>query len=238
MDQSATAPAEKPAAPDNSPLGATIVDDLVMIALAAVSVLLLCFEIVADQTPEQMAVLETVDALICAIFLGEFCVRFAKAPDRRVFVRRHWWELLAAIPINSYTTQLLRGVNLLRMVRLVRLLRLIRFVVRLKILLDNSARFAEKTYLVYVATLAAAVIAFGTLGFHYMEAGHNPNVKSLWDSFWWTIVTITTVGYGDIYPVTTGGRILAIFLMIGGITTFSASTAAIAAHLIRQDNNC
>ena len=68
-----------------------------------------------------------------------------------------------------------------------------------------------------------------------MEAGHNENVKSLWDSFWWTIVTITTVGYGDIYPVTTGGRILAIFLMLGGIATFSAATATIAAHLIERN---
>lgn len=106
--------------------------------------------------------------------------------------------------------------------------------VRLRIILNASARFAEQTYLIYIATVGGMVIMAGALGFHYMEAGVNPNVHSLWDSFWWTVVTLTTVGYGDIYPVTTGGRILAIFLMLGGIATFSAVTATIGAYLVNK----
>ena len=227
---------EAPPSPqeNSSPLGTTIVDDVLMIALALVSVFLLCFEVLADQTPSQMQALEAADIAISMIFLAEFCIRLAKAPRKKLFLRRHWWELLAAIPITSETTQLLRGLNLLRLVRLIRLLRLIRFLVRLKIILDATSRLAHATHLIYAATIAGIIIMSGALGFHYMEAGHNPNVKSLWDSFWWTIVTITTVGYGDIYPVTTGGRILAIFLMLGGIATFSTVTALIAAHIVRS----
>lgn len=75
------------------------------------------------------------------------------------------------------------------------------------------------------------------LGFYYMEVNVNENVSSLWDAFWWTVVTITTVGYGDIYPVTTAGRILAIALMLGGIGTFSSITAAIAAYTISKNKN-
>lgn len=209
-------------------------DDILMISLSLVSVLLLFFEVLATHTPQQNHVLELADVCIASIFLLEFCVRLVRSPNRLLFVRAHWWELLASIPITSSTTQVLRGLNLLRVFRLIRLLRLIRLVVRLKILLSASARLAEQTYLIYICTLASIVIISGALGFHYMEAGVNPNVHSLWDSFWWTIVTITTVGYGDIYPVTTGGRILAMFLMLGGIATFSAVTATISAHLIRK----
>jgi voltage-gated potassium channel len=226
-------PAPSHPAPSHG-LGATIADDVLMVLLALVSVFLLCFEVLSEHTPEQLRAFEVADTAICAVFLAEWCWRLAWASDRRTFVKKHWWELLAAIPFTTETTQALRGLNVLRVFRLIRLLRLIRFLVRFKILLNATARFAEHTYLVYLGTLGGIVVMSGALGFHYMEAGHNPNVKSLWDSFWWTIVTITTVGYGDIYPVTTGGRILAIALMMGGVATFSAITATIAAYLVNR----
>lgn len=208
--------------------------DALMIALALVSVFLLFFEVLAEHTPAQTRSLEIADLSIASIFLGEFSFRLYHAPNRRLFWRKHWWELLASIPFTSETTQVLRAFNLLRLFRLMRLLRLIRFAVRFKILLDSSARFAQQTYLIYICTSLGVVILAGALGFHYMEAGVNPNVHGLWDCLWWTIVTITTVGYGDIYPVTTGGRVLAIFLMLGGIATMGAATAAITAYVIER----
>ena len=208
--------------------------DALMIVLSLVSVFLLFFEVLADHSPAQTRSLELADLSIAFIFLGEFSVRLYRAPKRALFLRNHWWELLASIPFTSETTQLLRTFNLLRIFRLVRLLRLIRFAVRFKILLDASARFAQQTYLVTICTIVGMVILAGALGFHYMEAEVNPNVHGLWDSFWWTIVTITTVGYGDITPVTTGGRVLAIFLMLGGIATMGAATAAITAYVIER----
>ena len=208
--------------------------DALMIALSLVSVGLLFFEVLADHSPAQTRSLELADLAIAFIFLGEFSVRLYRAPKKSLFLRKHWWELLASIPFTSETTQVLRAFNLLRLFRLMRLLRLIRFAVRFKILLDNSARFARQTYLVYICTTAGLVILSGALGFHYMESEVNPNVHGLWDSFWWTIVTITTVGYGDITPVTTGGRVLAILLMLGGIATMGAATAAITAYVIER----
>jgi voltage-gated potassium channel Kch len=91
------------------------------------------------------------------------------------------------------------------------------------------------TYLAYVAALVGSVAVVGTLGFHYFEAGVNQNVDSLFDAFWWSMVTITTIGYGDIYPVTIGGRLFALFLMFTGIGLLSVSTAGIAAYLVRFD---
>ncbi|RYG63632.1 two pore domain potassium channel family protein, partial [bacterium] len=69
-----------------------------------------------------------------------------------------------------------------------------------------------------------------------MEAGKNPYVHGLWDCVWWAVVTVTMVGYGDIYSVTTGGRILAMALMLGGIATVSGTTAIMVATLINNKN--
>lgn len=214
--------------------GINIFDDLIMVALSLISVGLLIFEVVADLNVHQSKALEYADLTIASVFFAEFAFRFTKSENKKLFLRSYWWELLASIPITSQTTQLLRGLRIIRIFRLIRLLRLIRFAVRLKIILENSAKLAEQTYLIYITALSAIVIMASALGFYYMEAGKNPNVRGLWDCVWWSVVTITTVGYGDIYPVTDGGRVLAIFLMLGGIATLSATTASIAAYLINK----
>jgi voltage-gated potassium channel len=79
------------------------------------------------------------------------------------------------------------------------------------------------------------VIIAGALGFHYFEFGKNANVKTFFDSVWWAIVTTTTIGYGDIYPVTTGGRIVAIILIFTGISALGAFIAAVDAYFINKN---
>ena len=206
-----------------------------MVFLSLISVFLLFFEVLSAHSPQQLRALDAADMVIAIIFFVEFWLRFFKAGNKKLFFRKHWWELLASIPITSSMTQALRGLNVLRLIRVMRLLRLLRLLVRLKVVLAASSRFTEQTHLIYISVVGGFLLISAALGFHYMEAGVNPNVHSLWDSFWWTIVTITTVGYGDIYPVTTGGRILAIFLMLGGIATSSAVTASISAYIIRRE---
>jgi len=213
----------------------TILGEAVIVLLAAVSSALLIFEIVADMTAEQRRLVEQIDVAIAFIFLFEFVIRLWRAESRRAFLAHSGWEVLASIPITSDMARGLRALRILRAVRLVRLLRLARFAARMRILIEDSHAFVRGAWLIEITTTITALVAGSALAFHYYEHGTNPNVHSLWDSFWWAIVTVTTVGYGDIYPVTTPGRIVAILLMFIGIGTLGIYTAAIAAFVVKRN---
>jgi voltage-gated potassium channel len=86
-------------------------------------------------------------------------------------------------------------------------------------------------------TLIILLIVIGLLcsiavGAYVFEVGVNEAFKSLWDTLWWTMVTLTTVGYGDKYPVTVGGRILGIFMMVLGVASVGIVTGRIASFLV------
>jgi voltage-gated potassium channel len=165
---------------------------------------------------------------IAFIFLAEFAIKFFLADSKGKFFKSNWWYLLASIPITTPATQALR---LLRLLRLVRLLRLN---VGAKEIAEYLKRFIKQTHLVYVFIIWGAIIFTATVAFFVLEHATNPNVHTLFDSFWWAMATVTTIGYGDIYPITTGGRIVAMFLMITGIGTSGIFTALVASFLIKQ----
>ncbi len=95
---------------------------------------------------------------------------------------------------------------------------------------DNQRR----SLLLEILAVVAVVTTCGAFGFYFFEKPNTPDL-TIWDSFWWALVTITTIGYGDIFPKTAGGRLLAIFLMFAGIGTLGISTAAIAAYFVKND---
>jgi voltage-gated potassium channel len=163
--------------------------------------------------------LELVELAITVVFVAEFASRILASHDRPQYLRGHWIDVIALAPP-------------LREARVLRLLRLVRTfagVYRAAMHVQGLARHRGFAWLV-VAWLAVMVIC--SIALYAAEHGINKAVESPFDALWWGIVTLSTVGYGDVYPITPDGPLAAMVLMLLGIGLFSAITATATSYLI------
>lgn len=183
--------------------------------------------------------LEVVDNIILIIFLLEYIARivFTKPTLPNVVKLSRWqrfryhvearlkWmitpmaiiDLLAVLPLFALDRSF-GNFKLFRVVRVLRLLRLYRLVTVYNPLEKLGEAFRRNSLLYIVAfSLVAVTIAMGSISFYIVEGKDNPNVHNPFDAIWWTIVTLTTVGYGDTVPSTPLGKIVAITLMLSGV---------------------
>lgn len=150
-------------------------------------------------------------------FLVDLLARLALAERRWEYAWRHWYNVaLVAVP----------------MLRPLRLLRLLAFA---RILGRSATRNLAGRVTAYVIGTAIAAVGLGALAVLDAERGHyDANILSFGDAVWWAATTVTTVGYGDRFPVTTEGRFVAVGLMVVGIALVGSVTAAVAAWFISQ----
>lgn len=157
---------------------------------------------------------------IWAVFFVDYVVRLGAARDRKRFFKRNIPDLIALLPLDF-----LRVARLARTVRLFRLLRGLEVLWRV----TRTARAILQTNgLGYLLLVTSVLIIIGALAIHSFE----PEIGSLADALWWSIVTTTTVGYGDISPRTGVGRLTAAALMFIGIGTIGMITASIATYFL------
>jgi voltage-gated potassium channel len=167
--------------------------------------------------PDLRSFFELVSWSIWAAFAVDFAVRIGLADDRVDYARKHWYDVgLIALPV-------LRPLRMLRLLALARLLN------------RSAARSLVGRVTTYVLGTAVMAVGLGAVAVLDAERGAaRANIETFGDALWWSTTTVTTVGYGDQYPVTVEGRFIAVVLMIVGIATVGAVTAAIATWMIAQ----
>lgn len=179
---------------------------------------------------ETSKLLNYIDIAICIFFFIEFCIRFYKADNKYKFMRWGWIDLVSSIPMINF----LRFGRLFRLIRLIRILRVFRttkhFVTHI---FKNKAEGAFTS----ATILAVFLIIFSSIAILQVENAPNSNIQTAEDAIWWSYVTITTVGYGDKFPVTTEGRIIAAILMTAGVGLFGTFTAYIASIFVSDNKN-
>lgn len=180
-------------------------------------------------TPEMDGMIDRLDSIICLIFLGDFCYRFYRAPSKRRFMRWGWIDLVSSIPMFD----LFRGGRLVRVFRVLRILRAFRSV---KFLSQYLFGKHTRNTFASVAAVSCLLTMAGSMVILNLEKDEpNANIKTPSDALWWSVVTVTTVGYGDRYPVTDGGRVVAAVLMTAGVGLFGTFTGFVASMFVEPD---
>jgi voltage-gated potassium channel len=197
------------------------------LTMAALAVLYVALGFVVDEVPAgESPEIGAAELVLTGIFVLEFGSRFLAAHSRLGYLRGHWIDVIALAPP-------IRGARVLRLLRLLRLVRAFSGIYRASLHIGGLARHRGFAWLLF-GWLGVMVLCSAWL--YVAEHGLNKAIESPFDALWWGVVTLTTVGYGDVTPVTTEGRIAAMVLMLLGIGLFGAITATITSYLLSGDS--
>jgi voltage-gated potassium channel len=171
----------------------------------------------------------TANWVIWAIFAAELAFVLWVAPRKRAALRAHWLDVAIVVVTAPLYGRVLSS---LRLIRLARLMRLVRAAVVISRALQAERRLTSTNAFRFsaLATVFLVVVA-GAL----QDLVDQHDFDSFWEGVWWAAATVTTVGYGDVFPTTVAGRIIGIALMLVGIGFLAVLTATIASAFVKSD---
>ena len=199
-------------------LSALILIDLVLITLTLIS-----------NVPENLYYgIVVFDTALCIILIIEFFTRFLDSDNKKRFILKNWTELIAAIPLDLIMMPfVLSDAGLLR---LFKVLKFIKVIALFSQFFETIDIFLKKTHLDEIFGVTLLVVLASTLGLYLFD----PSITNLFDSLWFVLSTMTTVGYGDIMPQSGIGRIIGLIILIVGVLIFSTVTGAMASYFARR----
>ena len=183
---------------------------------------------------ELMHALFALDVVLSLLFLAEYVLRIALAENKIAYVTSFFGiiDLIALFPILAHAVSSARVVRLLRVLRIIRLLKIKRY----DAALDRYRRALKLIAAEAMLFTGAALSSSWAFAFMIYEFEHEaqPEVYgNIFDSIWWAVISLTSVGYGDVFPVTAAGRMLTLAMVLTGMGIVAVPTALLASALSR-----
>jgi len=207
--------------------------ELLVSSFTAVSVGIIIYQLVYNPIKSIEQLIYIFDLTVSAILITDFYLRMKESKENnKIFLLKHLYEIPALIPLIVFG--MFESYGFLNVIfRLLRLIRLFRILHLYSRILSFSSKTNNRLF--YIIAVSAMAVSGGAIGLFVVE-GDVPQSKvtNLGDAFWWAIVTVTTVGYGDIYPVTVEGKIIASILMIFGIAILGVLISTLGVSLIES----
>jgi voltage-gated potassium channel len=215
---------------DNTTKYGKIFDYFIQI-LIVISLISFSVETLPNKSETTNSILTIIEIVCVSIFSVEYLLRIfvSKKPLKYIFSFYGIIDLLAILPFYIYTAIDLRPIRTFRIFRIFRALKIIRYNRALHRF--KMAAGIVKEEVILFSLISGILIFLSAAGIYYFENAAQPKIfASIFHSLWWAIVTLTTVGYGDAYPITVGGKVFTFFVLIIGvaIVTIPAGLAASA----------
>ena len=206
--------------------------DLAVIFLILVSVITFTVETLPGLSPAIMRVLQVSEVVITLLFTLEYVLRIVTSSKKWSYIFSFYGliDLIAILPFYLSMGVDLRSIRIVRLFRIFRILKIAQYNQAMA-RLAKAFMLARHEILIFLgATLM--LLYFAAVGIYYFEHAHQPDAfRSIFDGLWWAVATLTTVGYGDVYPVTVGGKLFTFVILICGMGIVAVPAGLIAAAL-------
>lgn len=204
-------------------------------ALILISIVTFSVETIPDLSPQTKTLLRVIEVFCVMVFTVEYILRIYVADSKPKFIFSFFGiiDLLAILPFYLSFGIDLRSLRALRFLRLFRVLKLVRYNRAMNHFTRAIKSAKEEIFLFLFITLI--LIYFSAVGIYYFENEAQPeHFSSIFDSLWWAIITLTTVGYGDVYPITVGGKMFTFFILLIGLGIVAIPTGIISSALTKS----
>jgi voltage-gated potassium channel len=209
--------------------------DLLIQGLIILSLVSFSLDTLPNLPVYMRSTLSVIELVIVLVFTVEYILRIVVAEQRLRFIFSFYGlvDLLAILPFYLTVGVDLRSVRVVRLFRLFRLFKIFRYTETLDRLRRALMLIRNELAIYLVAT--AVLLYLASVGIYYFEGQAQPEVfASVFHSMWWALVTLTTVGYGDVYPITVGGRIFTGLLMLIGLGVVAVPSGLVASALTQS----
>lgn len=200
--------------------------------LIVISLVTFSFDTLPGLSSNTKKILHIIELITVAIFTLEYILRIIVAKEIKRFIFSFYGlvDLAAILPFYISSGLDLRAVRVFRLLRLVRILKLFKYSKAINRF--HRALAIAKEELILFGFVAAIMLYLSAVGIYYFENSAQPEqFKSVFHCLWWALTTLTTVGYGDMFPVTVGGRLFTFFVLVIGLGIIAVPTGLIASAL-------